>query len=93
MQLSTIKTTVTFSPAFLERLKAVAQERRSSVSRLIEEELTNLLREREERQLRKMYASIRKWQGSGSPGITDASQTIDVSIYGAKGDWKGRDAG
>ncbi len=92
MQLRTIKTTVTFSPAFLQRLKSVAQERRSSMSRLIEDELSEILRERENRKLSKMYAAIKKWQGSGSPGITDASQTIDQTLYGENGAWKGQGA-
>lgn len=92
MQLNTIKTTVTFSPAFLQRLKVVARERSSSISRLIEEELSALLRERETSQLARMYGAIRKWQGSGSPGITDASQTIDETLYGAHGVWKGERA-
>lgn len=92
MQLRTVKTTITLSPIFLQRLKTVAQERRSSMSRVIEDEMSAVLREREGRKLSKMYAAIKKWQGTGSRGITDVSQTIDETLYGANGAWKGQSA-
>ena len=92
MQLRTIKTTVTFSPAFLQRLKAVAHEQNSPVSRVIEVEMSKVLHEREARKRSKMFAALRKWRGTGSPGVTDASQTIDETLYGANGSWKGERA-
>lgn len=92
MQVHTTKTTLTFSPTFLQRLKTAAQERNRSMSRLIEEELSAILHEWEARKLSKTYSAIKKWQGSGSHGITDASQTIDQTLYGVDGVWKGHGA-
>ena len=60
------------------------------MSRVIEHDLKSFLEEREQQRINKMYATLRKWQGGGTPGITDASQTIDDSLYGVTGAWKGQ---
>lgn len=60
------------------------------MSRLVEDELNPVFQNREKRKLSKMYSAIRKWQGSGSPGITNASQTIDETLYGASSGSKGK---
>lgn len=90
MQVRTAKTTLLFSPGFLRNLKRLAREQRKSMSRLVEDELNPVFQNREKRKLSKMYSAIRKWQGSGSPGITNASQTIDETLYGASSGWKGK---
>ncbi|NOG49627.1 MAG: hypothetical protein HND48_09425 [Chloroflexi bacterium] len=89
MQVRTAKTTLVFTPGFLRNLKRMAREQRKSMSRIVEDELNPVFQHREKRKLSKMFAAIRKWQGSGSPGITDISQTIDETLYGASGVWKG----
>ena len=93
MQSHTIKTTLTFTPGFLQQLKRIAHERRHSMSRLVEEELSAILREREGHRRQKMYTAIKKWQRTGAPGITDASQSIDDTLYGNEGAWQGERAG
>ena len=59
------------------------------MSQIVEDELNSQFQHRERRKLSKMFAAIGKWQGSGSPAITDASQTIDETLYGAGAVWKG----
>lgn len=89
MQQQTVKTTLSFSAGFLQRVRTIARERRWSMSRVIEADLNSHFEEQEKQRLEKMYAALRKWQGSGSPDVTDASQTIDETLYGADGVWKG----
>mgnify|MGYP002862754665 CR=1 FL=1 len=89
MQEHTIKTTLTFSPGFLQRLRTYAQQSRRSMSRIVEDEVDTAFKERERQRLDKMYQAIEKYMGSGSPEITDASQTIDETLYGENGAWKG----
>lgn len=86
----TIKTTLTFSPTFWQRLRMVAQAQRRSVSRFVEEELDTLLHQQEQKKLEHLYQALEKWQGTGSPQITDASTTIDETLYGEQGAWKGQ---
>lgn len=89
MQQQTVKTTLSFSAGFLQRIRTMARERRWSMSRVIEVDLNSHFEEQEKQRLEKMYAALRKWQGSGSPDVSDASQTIDETLYGAGGVWKG----
>jgi hypothetical protein len=86
----TIKTTLTFSPSFLQRVKTIAHKRKWSMSRVIENDLNTFHENREQQELDKMYATLRKWQGSSSADITDASQTIDETLYGENGVWRGQ---
>jgi len=86
----TIKTTLTFSPSFLQRVKTIAQQRRWSISRVIENDFSTFHEKQEQQKLTKMYATLRKWQGSSSADITDTSQTIDETLYGENGVWRGQ---
>jgi hypothetical protein len=90
MQAHTIKTTLTFSPTFWQRLRMVAQAQQRSVSRFVEEELDTLLHQQEQKKLERLYQALKKWQGTGSPQIIDASTTIDETLYGEQGAWKGQ---
>jgi len=92
MQQHTVKTTLTFSPGFLQKVRTIAQERQWSMSRVIENDLIAFLKEQEQQKLDRMYVALRKFQGGGSPGITDASTTIDETLYGDEGAWKGQPA-
>ncbi|MEP7284419.1 MAG: hypothetical protein ABI947_01465 [Chloroflexota bacterium] len=48
-----------------------------------------MLKEQEHTQLKQMYRVFRTMKGSGNPGITDASRTIDETLDGNNGAWKG----
>lgn len=60
------------------------------MSRVIENDLSTFHETQAQQALDKMYATLRKWQGKGSHGITDASQTIDETLYGENGVWRGQ---
>lgn len=89
MQTHTIKTTLTFSPVFLQKLRQHARKNKTSMSRTIEERLHRIITEEEQRELQRTYHALDQLFGIGSHGITDASQTIDETLYGENGVWKG----
>ncbi len=62
------------------------------MSRFVEEELGKVLKDRELAKMTRMYSVLKKMRGTGSPGITDASTTIDETLYGERGTWKGQSA-
>lgn len=62
------------------------------MSRTIELELDQVFKKREDQQLKQTYDAMEKWMGTGSPKIADASQTIDQTLYGKDGVWKGERA-
>jgi len=41
--------------------------------------------------LKRMYDDLAELEGVGDPGITDASTTIDETLYGEHGAWRGQD--
>jgi len=92
LQTRTSKTTLTFTPSFQELLKRVSEELNTSMSQFVEDELGKVLKEKEQSKLKHMYSVLRKVRGSGNPGITDASSTIDETLYGENGAWKGTSA-
>lgn len=84
MQPQTVKTTLSFSPGFLQQIRTIAKEHGWSMSRVIEEFLTNHLEFQERQRVTKMYNALRKWQRSGSSEKSDASLTIDETVYGQR---------
>jgi len=49
----------------------------------------SVYREIERLKRERMYAGLNAFREAGSPGITDASTTIDETLYGDNGAWKG----
>ncbi len=90
LQARTSKTTLSFTPSFIEHLKIASQKAAKSMSRFIEDELGQMLKEKEQKKLKHMYSVLREMRGSGNLGITDASSTIDETLCGNKGAWKGK---
>ncbi len=77
-----IKTTVNFSPAFHNKLKRVADERRKPMSQVIEEYLTPVIDNLQERKRRTVFEGLKQLEGIVSTGTEDASATIDEYLYG-----------
>ena len=77
-----IKTTVNFSPTFHNKLKQVADERRKTMSQLIEDYLTPIIDNLQERKRRGVFDGLKQLEGIVSSGTEDASATIDEYLYG-----------
>jgi predicted DNA-binding ribbon-helix-helix protein len=90
MQTHTVKTTLTFTPSFFQRLRTIAHAQRLSMSRFVEAELDALFHEWERKKNKRLYQALDKWQGTGSQHITDGSTTINETLYGEHGAWKGQ---
>jgi len=77
-----IKTTVNFSPAFHNKLKKVADEHRKPMSQVIEDYLTPIIDNLQERKRRGVFDGLKQLEGIVSTRTEDASATIDEYLYG-----------
>jgi len=70
----------------------MASKRKSkSVTELIRQALSKALVADEKVQIKRMYQALSKVEGIGQKGITDASTTINETLYGEHGAWKPRE--
>jgi hypothetical protein len=74
------------------RLTVAAQQERKSLSALIRDLLAKALAGQEKAHLKRTYAALKKLDGIGPKGITNASTTINETLYGEHGAWKGSNA-
>ncbi|MCA0456143.1 MAG: hypothetical protein LCI00_19350 [Chloroflexi bacterium] len=77
-----VKTTVNFSPAFHNKLKQVADQHQKPMSQLIEDYLTPIIDNLQERKRRGVFDGLKQLEGIVSTGTEDASATIDEFLYG-----------
>ncbi len=87
--MSTIRTTITLRPSLLERLKIFARANNKPMSEVIQEGLTRILDQAEQRRLKTMYDGLSSLAGSSQAPIPDASGRIDAMLYGQRGAWRG----
>lgn len=79
-------------PILHERLLQTAKREGKSLSEYAREVFSRVLVEKDEDRLTRMYSVLRRSKGSGSRLVTDGSLTIDDTLYGDQGVWKGSDA-
>jgi hypothetical protein len=61
------------------------------LSNLIRKVVEDWLETRRLEQLAHTYEGLDRFRGKGKAGITNASTTIDATLYGDDGGWKGHD--
>ncbi|MCI0560770.1 MAG: hypothetical protein MN733_19990 [Nitrososphaera sp.] len=84
-----IRTSFYLPDTLHQRLYWASKQVKKSISRLVQELLDESLAVQEKAQRQHMYAELRKLEGIGPKGITDASTTIDEVLYGEQGAWRG----
>lgn len=77
-----IKTTMNFSPAFHHKLKQVAEAKRKPMGLFVEEHLSPMLDDLQERKRRMVFDGLYQLEGMITNGTPDASATIDEYLYG-----------
>ena len=77
-----VKTTMNFSPAFHSKLKQVADERQKPMGQFIEEYLSPMIDDLQERKRQAVFEGLFKLEGMITNGTEDASTTIDEYLYG-----------
>ena len=61
------------------------------MAQLVEEKLAPILDEQEQTRLKRMYHGLFALEGMSKEPITNASTTIDETLYGESGAWRGSD--
>lgn len=60
------------------------------MSEITEEGINHVLEQYERQRVNRIYDGLKELDGIGDPRITDASTTIDETLYGERGVWKGK---
>ncbi len=89
MQVQSIRTTIIMQPSLFKRLKLFSQERGKPVSEIVALGVRQVIEADDQLRLERMYKGLFALAGTGKQGITDASRTIDETLYGENGAWKG----
>lgn len=62
------------------------------MSRIVEDGIKTVIEKDQQAQLNQMYKTLRELDKAGGTGVTDASTTINETLYGKRGAWKGQHA-
>lgn len=87
---SMTRTTISLPDELYQRLVITAQMQDKSTAELMRELLQKAIMHQEKKQLDKLYQGLSELKGLGGAGVTDASTTIDETLYGKQGAWKGK---
>ncbi|MBX3083946.1 MAG: hypothetical protein KF716_20085 [Anaerolineae bacterium] len=68
-----------------------AEREQKTLSDLMRELLTTAMNAQRQHHYKQVYAALHKYHGKGDPTLTDVSTTINETLYGENGAWKGRD--
>ena len=88
--MNTVRTTLMMPPALLERLKLFSRHEGKSMSEVVVQGVRHVLDEHEAARLERMYQALFALKGIIKEPMTDASTTIDETLYGENGVWKGQ---
>lgn len=83
-----IRTSLLLPVNLHQRLLIAAKEKNKTLSSFLRDTLNEVLTVDEEARIKHMYQTLRKLEGLGERGITDASITINETLYGEHGAWK-----
>jgi hypothetical protein len=86
--MSTTRTTFILPTQLHQRLFLAAKEENKTVSDLVREVLAQFLTFQEQHRIKRMYEALEKVRGIGPREISDASTTIDETLYGEHGAWR-----
>ncbi len=83
------RTTISLHPTILQRLKTYADQQGTSISAVVEQGIRRVLAQTEPAQLQHLYTVLGELEGTGGEGLKDVSTTINETLYGEHGSWKG----
>lgn len=89
MHTQSVRTTILMQPGLFKRLKIYSAQRGRPVSEIIEKAVRQVIEQDEHERLNRMYDGLFELAGRGKSNITDASSSIDETLYGEQGAWKG----
>ena len=86
-----IRTSLFLPDTLHQRLLIAANWTDKSLSELVRDLLDKSLINQEQTRIAKMYQALKEVEGIGKDNITDASTTINETLYGDQGTWRPRE--
>ncbi len=83
-----LRTSLYLPTTLHQRLLLTSKQERKSLSHFVGELLDRALTAKEDVQVQRMYKGLKSLRGIGPQGITDASVTINETLYGERGAWR-----
>lgn len=87
-----MRTTLTLTPALHQQLVITSQHEGKSLSEVARDLIDFALTTRRKAHLKHTYAVLREMESMCTDPATDVSSTIDETLYGEHGAWKGSGA-
>jgi hypothetical protein len=84
-----LRRSIYLAPTLNYRIESASKAEGKSVSAYIAEVMDKVLATREQSKLKQVYQGLQQLKGIGSRGDTDASLTINETLYGEQGAWRG----
>jgi len=84
------RVTLLFPPAQHQQVVLTAQHEGKSLSEFVRDAVDYVITLKKQAHRQEMYNGLERLAGTGSPNITDASTTIDDTLYGENGVWRGQ---
>lgn len=84
-----IRTSIVLPPALHQYLSVVAQNQGKPFSTLVRDVLSHFVQQQSQDQLTNVYHAMEKMRGLVKGPPTNGSQTIDETLYGEHGAWRG----
>lgn len=86
-----LRTTLLLPEKLHQRITLRAKAENKKVAEVLRALLEKALETKEQAHLRHTYKALKKVQGICKENVTDASTTINQTLYGKDGAWKGQD--
>ncbi len=83
------RTTISLPDELYQRILLTSKSQEKSAAELMRELLEKALSLEEKTALQKLYKGLHSLKGIGGNDVTDASATIDETLYGKNGEWRG----
>ena len=84
-----LRRSVSFTPTLNYRIEFASKTRGQTVSAYIAEIMDKELTTEEQSKLKQVYSGLQQLKGIGNRGDTNGSLTIDETLYGQQGAWRG----
>lgn len=85
-----LRTSLFLPPALHQQLLLMSKQEGKSLSDVVREATEQFIDLKQKQHRERMYAALDAMQSVGSLTVTDASTTIDETLYGEQGAWKGQ---
>lgn len=91
MAQQTVLLSMQLPEALHQRLVIAARKENEALSAYARRLLDRALAQKEQARIERTYQALAKVKGIYKEKVTDASSTINETLYGEKGAWKGQD--